>query len=78
LRINDVRGYSDNSILRTLATTGSDDTPINKVGGLIRPIRRKVVKKKAKAVAEDPMLELMTKEFSILRTTKVMESNIFV
>ena len=75
LRKNDVGGYSQNStpgtpstpsIRDTQVTISSDDTQIYEVGGLVRPAGRTTTKRKAKAVAEDSMLEVMTKEFSIL------------
>jgi len=75
LRTNDIRGYSDNfapntsgsiSTPGTSGTIDSDDTPMHKVGGIIRSIGRKAPKRKAKAVAEDLMVEVMTKELFIL------------
>jgi len=53
------------------------DTPTNEVGEIILLIRRKATKRKAKAGGEDPMVEMMTKELSILGTTKVKESEMF-
>ena len=47
------------------------------MGGIIQLIGRKPTQRKAKAVVEDSMLEVMTKELSILGTTKVKESDIF-
>jgi len=38
---------------------------------------RKVAKRKAKAVVEDLMVEVMTKELSILGSTKLKDSEVF-
>jgi len=86
LRIHDGGGYSDNytprapsspSTPNTLRTVDSDDTSTNEVGGIIQPIERKAVKRKVTAVAEDLMVEMMTKELSILGPTKVKDSEMF-
>jgi len=50
---------------------------VNEVGGIIQPIARKALKTKAKAVAEDLMVEVITKELYILGTTKVKDSEMF-
>jgi len=79
----DVRGYSHSSTpgtpdspntSNTQGNVDSDDIPTDQVGGIIWLIRRKVVKKKVKAVAEDPIVEVMTKKLSILRLTKLKNS----
>jgi len=44
------------------------------VTGIIQGIERKVTKRKSKAVIEDPMVEVLAKQLSILRTTKVKDS----
>jgi len=80
LRINEVGGHSDNSSPGTPSTPStpvnldSDDTPTIEVGGIIRPMGRKAAKRKAKAQANDPLVEVMTKELSILGSTKLKDS----
>jgi len=78
-----LRGHFDTSSPGTPGTPSTPSTPINvdsddtsttKVGGIIQPIGRKASKRKAKAVAEDPMVEMMTKELSILGSTKLKDS----
>ena len=53
----------------TPVNVNSDETLTTKVGGIIRPMGRKAAKRKAKAAAEDPMVEVMMKELSILEST---------
>jgi len=55
LRINELGGHSESSSPGTPSTPttpinlDSDDTPTIEVGGIIRPMDRKAVKRKAKA-----------------------------
>jgi len=53
----------------------SDDTKTIEVGGIIRPMGRKAAKRKAKAQADDPVVEVLTKELSILGSTKLKDSD---
>ena len=74
LRINDLGGHSDispgtpgtSSTPSTPSNVNSYDTPTTEVCGIIRPMGRKAANRKAKAVAEDLMVEVMIKELSIL------------
>ena len=47
------------------------------VGEIIPPIGRKATKRKAKPVAEDPIVEVMTKELLILGSIKLKDSEMF-
>ena len=83
LRINEVGGYSESetsgspTIIDTPTTPASDDTPTEEVGGLIRPIERKVAKRKAKERAHASVLDVVTKELSTMGTTNVKNSTMF-
>ena len=83
LRINDLGGHSKSSSPGTPSTRttainlDSDDTPTFEVGGIVRPMGRKAAKRKAKAQALDPVVEVLTKELSILGSTKLKESDAF-
>jgi len=85
-RINDGGRYSNNSFPGTPArpstpgTPGnvdSDDNPTTEVGGIIRPMEEKPRRERRRAVAEEPMVEVMTKELSILGSTKLKDSEMF-
>jgi len=84
LRINELGGHSESSSPGTPSTPttpinlDSDDTPIFEVGGIVRPMGRKPAKRKAKAQVPDPAVEVLTKELSILGSTKLKESDVFV
>jgi len=65
------------STFGTPVNVDSDDTPTTEVGGIIRPMGRKAAKRKVKAVVEDPMVEVMTKELSILGSTTLKDSEMF-
>ena len=84
LRINDLGGHSESSSPVTPSTPttpinlDSDDTPTFEVGGIVRPMGRKAAKRKAKAQAPDLVVEVLTKELSILGSTKLKESDAFV
>jgi len=54
------------STASTPATASSDDASRKEMDGIIQPIGRKEAKRNVKVVAEDPMLEVMTKELFIL------------
>jgi len=83
LRINELGGHSDSSFPRTPSTPttpinlDNDDTLTIEVGGIIRPMGKKAAKRKAKAQANDPVVEVLTKELSILRSTKLKDSDAF-
>ena len=72
LRINEFGGHSESSSPVTPSTPttpinlDSDDTPTCEVGGIIRPIGKKAAKRKAKAQTDDPLVEVLSKELSIL------------
>ena len=74
-------GHSDTASPGTPSTPStpinldSDDTPTTKVGGIIRPMGTKVAKRKAKAQDDNPLVEVMTKELSILGSTKLKDSD---
>ena len=55
----------------------SDDTPIIEVFGIILPMGRKPTKGKAKAQADDSVVEVLIKELSILGATKLKDSDAF-
>ena len=56
----------------------SDDTPTTEVGGIIQSMgRKKAAKRKAKAQADDPLVEVMTKDLSILGSTIMNDSDTF-
>ena len=63
--------------LHITATPASEDTLTEKIGGLIHPIGRKATKRKAKEQVVDPVLDLVTKEMSILRATNVKNNTMF-
>ena len=83
LRINEVGGYSEGetsgspSTPDTPTTPASEDTPTEKVGGLICPIGRKPAKRKAKERAHELVLDVVTKELSTLGTTNVKNSTMW-
>uniref|UniRef100_A0A7C9EU27 No apical meristem-associated C-terminal domain-containing protein n=1 Tax=Opuntia streptacantha TaxID=393608 RepID=A0A7C9EU27_OPUST len=78
---NELGGHSETSSPRTPSTPttprnlDSDDTPTAEVGGIIRTMGRKAAKRKSKVQAKDPIVEVTTKELSIL--TKLKDSDTF-
>jgi len=77
LRVNEMGAYSDSSspdtpstprTLSTPITLGSEDTPNEEGGGLLRSIGRKAAKRMAKEKVEDPYMEVMTTELEKLGT----------
>ena len=83
LRINELVGHSESSSPRTPSTPttpinlDSDDIPTFEAGGIIRPMGKKAAKRKAKAQADDPVIEVLTKELSSLGSSKVKDSDAF-
>jgi len=83
LRINEVGGYTESDTSSTSGTLGtptifaSEDTPIEEAGGLICPIGRKAAKRKAKEIAHDSVLDVVTNELSTLGTTNVKNSTMW-
>ena len=83
MRVNELGGYSKStspgtpSIPTTPINLDSDDTPTVEVGGIIRPMGKKAAKRKAKAQANDPVVEVLTKELSILGSSKVKDNDNF-
>ena len=83
LRINDLGGHFEASSPATPSTPAtpinldSDDTPTVEVGGIVRPMGRKTAKRKVKAQAPNPVVEVLSKELSILGSTKLKESDAF-
>jgi len=80
LRINEMGTYSDSSspgtpttpqTPSTPITPGSEDTPNEEGGELLRPIGRKAAKRKAKEKVEDPYMEVLTTELEKLGTSAV-------
>ena len=83
LRINELGGRSESSSPMTPSTPttpinlDSDDTLIVEVGGIVRPMGRKTAKRKAKAQVPNPVVEVLSKDLSILGSTKLKESDAF-
>jgi len=83
LRINEVSPYSESDIPitpttpTTLATPSSESTPAEVVGGLIRPIEIKAVKRKTNELGTDIVLDIVTTEMSAIQTTNEKNSTMF-
>jgi len=83
LRINDLGGHFEESSPHTPFTPATpinldgDDTPTFEAGGIVRRMGRKTANKKAKAEASNPVVEVLSKELSILGSTKAKDSDTF-
>ena len=58
--------HYDSDTPGTPVTPTSENTPTEEVGGLIHLIRRKVAKRKAKAIVEDSVLDLIALDMTRL------------
>jgi len=83
LRINEFGSHSETSFPGTPSTPttpinlDNDETPTFEVGEIIRPMGKKAAKRKAKAQTDDPFVEAMSKELSILGSSRVKDSDSF-
>ena len=85
LRVNEMGAYSDTSSPGTPTTLetpftpitpGSEGTPNEEGGGLLRPIGRKAAKRKAKEKVEDPCVEVLATELGKLGTATVEKNSV--